>query len=110
MNGGSSYRALEKKVATLEAKLSGTDGLVVALTQSVGFLLGVLAARPENGDVINALADRHARECERLRASGKFNEAFLSDYIFAIETVTGTAKGLATAMNDRRKAGGNDGG
>jgi hypothetical protein len=110
LNGGSSYRALEKKVAAMEAKLSGTDGLVVALTQSVGFLLGVLATRPENGDVISVVKHHFTRERDRLKASGKFSEIFLSDYAFAIETVSGTAEALATAMKNRREPGGNDGG
>ena len=109
MAGGSSYRALEKKVATLEAKLAGLEGSLVAITQASGFVLGVLATRPDAGNVINALADHHAREHDRLKASGKFTETFLSDYIFVIETVTGTARCLATAMKNRSKAGASDG-
>jgi hypothetical protein len=104
--GGSTYRTLVARVAVLETKRSGADGMVVALTQSVGFLLGVVATHSAAANVIDSLGDHFTRECDRLAASGKFDDNFLSEYKFTVETVTGTAKAMATAMKNRREAGG----
>ena len=98
MAGVSTFQAIVARVAALEQTRSGAEGAVVALTQSLGFLLGVLATRPEAGDVINVMRDHYFREHDRLKTSGKFSETFLTEYMFTVETITGTATGFATAF------------